>query len=59
MQAQDSEGQMRELIAALQEDTGAVDVKRTIPADVTVTEYELSGSSCRSDLMEIICIWMP
>ena len=25
MQAQDSEGQMRELIAALQEDTGAVD----------------------------------
>ena len=43
MQAQDREGQMRELIAALQEDTGAVDVKRTIPADVTVTEYELSG----------------
>ena len=43
MQAQDDDGMIKELLAALQEDSGTVDAKRPIPADVSVTGYNLAG----------------
>ena len=43
MQAQDDDGMIKELLAALQEDSGTVDAKRPIPADVSVTGYDLAG----------------
>lgn len=42
MQAEDSDGIIRELLAALQSDSGSVDVKQTIPAEVGITGYELA-----------------
>lgn len=65
MQAWDNAARIKELLAALQEDSGAVDVKRPIPADVAVTEYDLSeeqlsigfdGNYLRMDAMtEVLC----